>query len=224
MWKAVRLPVFEVVAGEEEVFAFGVLPVVPDGLAVEAPELVAGDLHGHGALVDEGVVGAVGVDHPDAIDLLPGAFVAVHEEVGVGGGEEEMVDPVGGVEKGLDVAGLFAVGAGLEADGEEDERKAGGEAALHHLALVVGLVVRALRGAGDAIVGGSAACCGCGGVGAVLFAGGVAFDVGAGGERLVGVDADDADLRRQVGELANGAGVGVGLVDGGGVEWRDRAG
>ena len=118
----------EVVAGEEEVFALGVLPVVPDGLAIEAPELVACDLHGHGALVDEGVVGAVGVDHPDAIDFLPGAFVAVHEEGGVGGGEEEVVDPVGGVEEGLHLAGLFAVGAGLEADGEENERKAGGEA------------------------------------------------------------------------------------------------
>ena len=35
----------EVVAGEEEVFALGILPVVPDGFAVEAPELVAGDLH-----------------------------------------------------------------------------------------------------------------------------------------------------------------------------------
>ena len=142
----------EVVAGEEEVFAFGILPVVPDGLAVEAPELVAGDLHGHGAFVDQGVVGAVGVDHPDAIDFLPRAFVAVHEEFGVGWGEEEMIDPVGGVEEGLHVAGLFAVGAGLEADGKEDERKTGGEAGLHHLAFVVGLVVRALSGAGDAVV------------------------------------------------------------------------
>ena len=106
-----------------------------------------------------------------------------------------MVDPVGGVEEGLHVAGLFAVGAGLEADGEEDERKAGGEAALHHQALVLGLVVRALGGAGGAVVGCGGAG-GRGGVGAVLLAGGVAFDVGAGGEGLVGVDADDADLRR----------------------------
>ena len=35
----------EVIAGEEEVFALGVLPVVPDGFAVEPPEFVAGDLH-----------------------------------------------------------------------------------------------------------------------------------------------------------------------------------
>src|ERR1700679_1582501 len=34
----------EVATGEEEVFALGILPVVPDGLAVEAPELVARDL------------------------------------------------------------------------------------------------------------------------------------------------------------------------------------
>src|SRR5712691_3797811 len=126
-----------------------------------------------------------------------------------------MVDPVGGVEKGLHLAGLFAVGAGLEADGEEDEREASGETALHHQALVLGLVVRALRGAGGAVVTRVAG--GCRSVGAVFFAGGVAFDVGAGGEGLVGVDADDADLWRQVGELADGAGVGVRLVDSGGV-------
>src|SRR5260370_5436660 len=90
----------QVVAGEEEVFAFGVLPVVPDGFAIEPPELVARDLHGHGAFVDEGVVGAVSVDHPDTIDLLPGAFVAVHEELWIGWREEEMVNPVSGVKKG----------------------------------------------------------------------------------------------------------------------------
>ena len=202
MWIGGALAGLEVIAGEEEVFALGVLPVVPDGFAVEAPELVAGDLHDHGAFVDEGVVGAVGVDHPDAVDLLPGAFVAVHEEFGVGRGEEEVVDPVGGVKEGLHVAGFLAVGAGLEADGEEDERKTGGEAALHHLALVFRLVVRALGGAGYAVVWGWSAGGG-GHVGAVLLAGGVAFDVGSGGEGLVGVDADDADLRGKVDELAD---------------------
>ena len=95
----------------------------------------------HGAFVDEGVVGAVGVDHPDAIDLLPGAFVAVHEQCRVDGREEEMVDPVGGVKEGFR-SPAFAVGAGLEIDGEEDERQARGEAALHHGALALGLDVR----------------------------------------------------------------------------------
>ena len=206
----------EVVAGEEEVFALGKLPVVPDGLAVESPELVAGDLHDHGALVDEGVLRAVGVDEPDAIDLLPHAFVAVHEEGGVGGREEQVVDPVGGVEKWLDGAGLFAVGAGLEADGEEDEGNAGCEAALHHLALVVGLNVC------SAEVGGGVCICwawdGCGsdeGVRRVgIAAGNVGFVVGAGAECLIGVDAGDEYARWQVDELADFAGVGVGLVDG----------
>jgi hypothetical protein len=62
------------------------------------------------------------VDHPKAVDILPYSLVAVHEEGGISGREEEMVDPVGGVEEGLDVAGLGSVGAGLEAEGEEDER------------------------------------------------------------------------------------------------------
>ncbi len=68
------------------------------------------------------------------------------------GEKSKMVDPVGGVKEGLHVAGLFAVGAGFEADGEEDQRKASGEAGLHHAALVVGLVVRALGGAGDSVI------------------------------------------------------------------------
>ena len=175
----------------------------------------------HGALVDEGVVGAVGVNHPDAVDLLPRAFVAVHEEFGIGGREEEVVDPVGGVEEGLEVAGLLAVRAGLEAEGEEDEGQAGGEAGGHHLALVERLVVGALGGAADAVVGcaGGLGRSGDGG-GAVFLAGGRAFDVGAGDEGFVGVDADDAHAvgvgyLGHVDELGDGAGVGVGLVDGG---------
>ena len=107
----------EVVAGEVEVLAFGRLPVVPDGFTVETPELVAGDLHEHGALVDEGVVGAVGVDHPDAVDFLPRAFVAVHEKSWIDGGEEKVIDPVGAVKEGGHLARL-------QVDGEEDERLA----------------------------------------------------------------------------------------------------
>jgi len=85
----------QIVTGEEKVFALGWLPVVPDGFAIEAPELVAGYLHEHGALVDEFVVGAIGVDHPDAIDLLLGAFVAVHDQGWLNGREEHVADPVG---------------------------------------------------------------------------------------------------------------------------------
>ncbi len=85
----------QIVTGEEKSSPVGWLPVVPDGFAIEAPELVAGYLHEHGALVDEFVVGAIGVDHPDAIDLLPGAFVAVHDQGRVSGREEHVADPVG---------------------------------------------------------------------------------------------------------------------------------
>ena len=121
------------------------------------------------------------------------------------------------------VAGLLAVGAGFKADGEEDERKTRGEAGFHHLASCwaadsgdPGRRCR-LRLSGRRRRAGGLA-----GVGAVLFAGGVAFDVGAGDEGLVGVDADDAEAggvgrMGKVDEFADGSGVGVGLVDGGDV-------
>ena len=70
--------------------------------------------------------GAVGVDRPDAVDLLPWALVAIHQQLGIGGRKEQVVDPVGGVQQDLDVAGLLAVGAGLETDGEELQRKTRG--------------------------------------------------------------------------------------------------
>src|ERR1035441_688494 len=81
----------DVVAGDEVgVGVPGIGPLIPDGLAVRSPELVAPDLHVHGAFVDEGVVSAVGVDHPDAVDILPYALVAVHEEAGLGGRETRL--------------------------------------------------------------------------------------------------------------------------------------
>src|ERR1700723_2801639 len=127
-----------------------------------------------------------------------------------------MVDPIGGVKEGFHVARFFTVGAGREADGEENQREARGETALHHQALVLGLIVRALGSACDSVVG-----CrrngGRGSVRAVLLAGRVAFDVGSGGEGLVGVNADDADLGRQVREPSDFSGVDVCLVDGGGI-------
>src|SRR5579875_897151 len=168
---------FEVIAREEEVFALGILPVVPDGLAVETPELVACNLHVHRALVYERVVRAVGVDHPDAINLLPGAFVAVHQKVRVSRREKQMVDPVGGVKQNLHRAGPFAVGTGLEPDGEEYKRKMRGETAFHHLALAHGLIVRSLLVSSYTIV----ATAGRGEIGAVLLASVVAFNIGAGG-------------------------------------------
>src|ERR1035438_7945211 len=69
---------FQVIAGEKEILALGKLPVIPDGFSVQAPKLVASNLHSHGALVDEPVMRAIGMDHPDAIDLMPRAFMALH--------------------------------------------------------------------------------------------------------------------------------------------------
>ena len=119
----------------------------------------------HGALVDQRVLGAVGVDHPDAIHLLPHAFVAVHDELRVGRREQHVADPVGGVEERLDVPGLLAVGAGLEADGEQHDGNARGQAALHHRALVVGLHVgsaeRRIRGVALRRRAGSRGRCSC---------------------------------------------------------------
>ena len=107
--------------------------------------------------------------------------------------------------------------AGLQIDGEEDDREARGEAAVHHLVLEHGLDV---GGALDLRVGGfgGGAFGGFGGgfLAGEVFAGG-AFGVGAGGKSLVGVDGGDGDARGQVDELADCAGGNVGGVDGGGL-------
>ena len=42
----------DVVAGQKKVFALGGLQVVPEGFAINAPEFMAGNFHGHGALVN----------------------------------------------------------------------------------------------------------------------------------------------------------------------------
>src|SRR5437762_1106410 len=78
-------------AGDPELLAARSLEVVPDGFAIGAPEFVAGDFHFHGAVVHEFHADAIGADRPDAIDLVPGAFVAVHDQSRVCGGKLEMV-------------------------------------------------------------------------------------------------------------------------------------
>ena len=93
---------FEVGAGDPvgAAGAAGVLELIPGGRAIGGPELVAPDFVDHGAGVDFEEICAVGVDGPDAVVVLPGAFVAVHEDVGIGGGELEMIVPVtAGVER-----------------------------------------------------------------------------------------------------------------------------
>ncbi len=186
---------FEVVACEPEVFALGGLQIVPERFAVDAPEFVAGDFHGHRAFVDQLVLGAVGANGPDAVDFLPSAFVAIHEKGGVGGRKEQVVKPIGVV---------FKEGRhfpGLEIDGEERHWVSGGESPGHHFAFVGGLDERAGHAlgvdAGGTVVGG-------------LWV----FDKGSGGEGLVGVDGDNVGAIRDGGEFLYFAGIDVGGVEG----------
>src|SRR5260370_38022882 len=80
------------------------------------------------------------MDHTDTVNFLPGAFVAIHEQSRIGGREEQVISPVGGVKENGDLAGL-------KVDGIEDERDACGKAALHHRSLALGLEkVTGLRG------------------------------------------------------------------------------
>ncbi len=90
-----------------EVFALEELPprgapvvvVVPNRGPIGGPEFVAGDFIGFGPLEDElrrrVVPDAQG---PDAIDLRPWSFVAIHQQVGIGGRElgvaKPRIDPV----------------------------------------------------------------------------------------------------------------------------------
>jgi hypothetical protein len=112
---------------------------------------------------------------------------------------------------------------GLAPLGEEDEGQAGGQARDHHCALVGRLIMRALDYASDAVVrisGRPGRCTGRlrGQVGAILLARVVPFDVSAGDERFVRIDADDRPAggvgqMRHHSQFADGAGVGIRFVD-----------
>src|SRR5262249_58626474 len=80
-----------------------------------------GDLHVHRARVDLAQPGAVGADRPDAVYLVPGAFVTEHQQARVRRRELDVVEPVvAGVER-LDLAGL-------DVHGVEAHRQPGGPA------------------------------------------------------------------------------------------------
>ena len=65
----------DVVARQPEDFAARCLQVVPNGAAVVTPELVPGDFHRDGAVVNLGQTAAVAADSPDSIHLMPRPFV-----------------------------------------------------------------------------------------------------------------------------------------------------
>jgi hypothetical protein len=87
------LPRLDVHAGQPELPAPRRLQVIPDGFAVVAPELMAGDLHVDRPLVHEALLRPVGADRPDAIHLVPRALVAIKEQGRVGRRELQVVEP-----------------------------------------------------------------------------------------------------------------------------------
>src|SRR5436190_5011488 len=86
---------FDVVFGKPKHLPFRRLQIVVDMLAVLAKELVPGDLHIHRAGVDLFEIAAVSTDRPDAVDLVPRAFVAEHYQRRVGWRHLNMIQPVG---------------------------------------------------------------------------------------------------------------------------------
>ena len=94
------------------------------------------------------------------------------------------------------VPGFSPLGPGSRRMVKRTSGNARGEAALHHLAFVVGLDVGSAEVGGGVCVGGARRrrCVGDEGVGCVgIAAGDVGLVVGAGAEGLVGVDAGDAE-------------------------------
>ena len=70
-------------AGDPEVLAARRLQIEPHRVSVPAPPLVAVDLHVHGASVHQPHLAAVGADGPRPIQLVPRAFVAIQQEIGI---------------------------------------------------------------------------------------------------------------------------------------------
>src|ERR1700694_5228148 len=61
----------DVIAGQPEVFSARRLEIVPDRAAIGAPELVSRNLHRHRPRMNQSVAGAVGMNGPEAVDLVP---------------------------------------------------------------------------------------------------------------------------------------------------------
>ena len=76
---------------------------------------------------------AIAVHEPDTIHFVPGTFMAEHQQIRIGGGKLEMVEPVGGSMNDL---GLASAGV----DGEQRHRQVRGQALFHHLAFRLWLI------------------------------------------------------------------------------------
>src|SRR5215471_21431239 len=78
---------------EPELLAARRLQIEPDRFAVEAPPFMPGDLHVHRALMHQALLRAVGANGPDAIDLVPRAFVTIEQKIRIGRRELKMIEP-----------------------------------------------------------------------------------------------------------------------------------
>ena len=105
-----------------------------------------GDFHVHEAFVDQLLARAVGADGPDPIDLVPGAFMAIHDEAGIGGRELDMVEPVGRGDDDLPLAGA-------NVDGEDFHRNLRFQPLVEAHLLGFGEGQRLAVGAGGGIIG-----------------------------------------------------------------------
>src|SRR5262249_24413288 len=74
--------------------SFRGLQVKPYRPAVGAEELMPGNLHFHGSSMNLTQASAVGPDGPDAVHLVPGAFVTEHEQARICGRELNVIEPV----------------------------------------------------------------------------------------------------------------------------------
>ncbi len=180
----------DVIAGQPEVFPARGLQIVKQNLAVGVPKLMPEDFHRHGSGVDFGDVAAICPHGPDAIDFVPGTFVAEHEQRRIGGGELQVVQPVRALEDCLHFAGF---GVHRE-QGHGEVRR---QTLLHHLAFVPRLI-ELLRPWGP---------------GAVIVPP-VALDESTCEQGLVRVDGGYRAARRKPGDFARRAGIDVGCVDG----------
>jgi hypothetical protein len=103
--------------------------------SVLAKKLMPGDLHIHRSRVDLLEIAPVRADRPNAIDLMPGPFVAKHYQGWIGRRHLNVVQPIGRGMEGLNLAAL-------DIDRIERHRDLCREPTLHHVALARIIIAR----------------------------------------------------------------------------------